>query len=477
MGRCHRMANETQVVSACDMRILQCEKKPITHVDGLSRPDSWNGKPMKNVSKFVLAFSLALTAAGCASIPRSNVPESSFASMDCSAIAGQLNEAQATQKQAARVKRGSWKVIVPIAIGVRFFNASHVESQAEKREARLLQEQRAKGCVNNSGAIDPAPSTGDAKMKHVSVVSFPSPHDWPIFVAQEKGFFDRNGIAVSLTPTSDSKFQLTGLIDGKFDIAMTGIDNVVAYMEGQGEAPTQTTPDIFAFMGASNEGFLRLVTVPEVKRYADLKGKQLSVDALTTGYAFVLRKVLEEGGVEYSDVEFVSVGGLRQRFDGLMEKKQAGTLLISPMHAAAQARDFNILANAEDVLGHYQASVGAARREWAEDNEAALAGYIRSYMDAIVWLRDPANEAEASAILSKKMPGMNSAMVAQAYDVLLKSDDGLDPRAQLDIEGIETVLALRSEYGEPRKTLTNAGKYYDLQYHARAAALGKRTKI
>ncbi|UVH60607.1 ABC transporter substrate-binding protein [Variovorax paradoxus] len=309
-------------------------------------------------------------------------------------------------------------------------------------------------------------------MTPISVISFPSPHDWPLWVAQELGFFDRNQIAVSLTQTADSKFQLAGLIDGKFDVAMTGIDNVVAYMEGQGEAPTQASPDIFAFMGASNKAFLRLVTVPEVTRVADLKGKQVSVDALTTGYAFVLRKLLEEGGLAPSDVEFVSVGGLRQRYQALMEKKQAGTLLISPMHVAAQKSGFNILANAEDVLGPYQASVGAARRDWARHNRAALVGYIRAYMDAIAWLRNPANEARAIAMLGKNMPGMTEPMAAQAYEVLLNPENGLDPRAPIDIEGIATVLALRSEYAEPRKSLSEAGKYYDLQYHTDAISLG-----
>ena len=429
---------------------------------------------MSIASKLLLSVSLALAITGCASIPRSDMPESRFSSLDCSAIAGQLDQARATREHAAQAKRGSWKVIVPIAIGVRYFNASNVEDEAMKREAQLLQEQQAKGCAKTSSAAKSTSSINPKKVTPISVVSFSSPHDWPIWVAQEQGYFDRNGIAVSLTPTADSKFQLAGLIDGKFDIAMTGIDNVVAYMEGQGEAPTQAPPDIFAFMGASNPGFLRLVTQPEVKSIADLKGKRVSVDAMTTGYAFVLRKVLEEGGLKPSDVEFVSVGGLQQRYQALMEKKQAGTLLISPMHVAAQQRGFNVLANAEDVLGHYQASVGAARRDWAMHNEAALVGYIRAYMDAIAWLRSPTNKAQALAILSKNMPSITEPMAAQAYEVLLNSENGLDPRAQLDIKGIETVLVLRNEYSEPRKYLTEAGKYYDLQYYGEAISVEKQ---
>jgi hypothetical protein len=120
-------------------------------------------------------------------------------------------------------------------------------------------------------------------------------------VAQERGFFARHGVAVNLTPTPNSVLQLTNLIGGRFDMAMTAMDNVVAYMEGQGEAAIQCTPDLVVVMGGDN-GFLRLVTVPEVASFGDLRGNELSVDALTTGYAFVLRKLLELGGVREEEV-------------------------------------------------------------------------------------------------------------------------------------------------------------------------------
>jgi NMT1/THI5 like protein len=54
--------------------------------------------------------------------------------------------------------------------------------------------------------------------------------NWPIWIAQDKGYFARGGIEVALTPIPNSVFQLTNLIDGKFDIAMAAIDNVIAYM-------------------------------------------------------------------------------------------------------------------------------------------------------------------------------------------------------------------------------------------------------
>src|ERR1700716_467001 len=89
-------------------------------------------------------------------------------------------------------------------------------------------------------------------LQPLSVIVFPGGFNWPIWAAQEQGYFAKSGVEVKLTNTPNSVFQLTNLIDGKFDIAMTAIDNVIAYMEGQGEAPVATTPDLFAFMGGDN---------------------------------------------------------------------------------------------------------------------------------------------------------------------------------------------------------------------------------
>src|SRR5947207_471479 len=150
------------------------------------------------------------------------------------------------------------------------------------------------------GLLHASPQARAQTLQPVSVIVFPGGFNWPIWIAQEKGYFAKGGIEVKLTNTPNSVFQLTNLIDGKFDIAITAIDNVIAYMEGQGEAPTATPPDLIAFMGGDN-GFLSLVTVPDVKTYADLKGRTVTVDALTTGYAFVLFDMLKRNGLSQGD--------------------------------------------------------------------------------------------------------------------------------------------------------------------------------
>ncbi len=312
-----------------------------------------------------------------------------------------------------------------------------------------------------------SPPRSAQALEPLEVIVFPGGFNWPIWAAQEKGFFAREGLEVKLTPTPSSVFQLTNLIAGKFDIGITAIDNVIAYQEGQGEAPISGTPDLFAFMGVDN-GFLRLVVQPEIQSYADLKGKELSVDALTTGYAFVLRKLLERGGLKESEYTLVRAGGVLQRWEALKEKKHAGTLLLTPFEIIAESMGFRRLANAVDVLGSYQGGAGAARRSWARTHTDQLVGFIRAYVGGLTWLYDRANKAEALPILQKNVRGMSPELAEKSYTVLLAPTGGFHPTAALDAEGIRTVLKLRSEYGQPQKELTDPTRYFDVSYYERA---------
>lgn len=312
-------------------------------------------------------------------------------------------------------------------------------------------------------AIFPAAVAAQDKLE---VIVFPGGFNWPIWAAQEKGFFAREGIEVRLTPTPSSMYQLKNLIESKFDIGMTAIDNVVAYQEGQGEAEITVTPDLFAFMGGDRGG-LRLMVQPDIHGYADLKGKELSVDALTTGYAFVLRKVLERGGLKDGDFSLVRAGGTLQRWEALKEGKHAGTLLTTPFDLLAEAAGYRRLANAADVIGPYQGLVGATRRSWAAANSAKLVGFVRGFRSGLDWLFDTANKPEAVAMLQKNVRGMTADLGARTYAVLL-GPGGFTRTAAIDLEGVRTVLALRSQYGRPQKALTDPARYVDLTYHERA---------
>ena len=266
-----------------------------------------------------------------------------------------------------------------------------------------------------------------------------------------------------LTPTPNSVFQLTNLIDGKFDIAMTAIDNVIAYMEGQGEARTETKPDLIVFMGGDN-GFLSLVSVPEIKNTADLKGRIVSVDALTTGYAFVLLDLLKRCGLSQADYRVEKAGGVLERWEALKQKKHDATMLITPFDIFARMAGLNVLLYAIDVYEHYQGLIGAARREWAARNPKLVEAYIRGYIAGVDFLREPRNKDYACAVLRKHLPQMPEQVAVQSHAVMT-GPAGFTPKAELDLDGVRRVLALRSEHGEPKKSMTDPTKYYVPDYY------------
>jgi ABC-type nitrate/sulfonate/bicarbonate transport system substrate-binding protein len=239
------------------------------------------------------------------------------------------------------------------------------------------------------------------------VIVFPGGFNLPMWAAERQGFFEEQGVRVVLTPTPSSTFQMQGLAEGRFDIAMTAFDNVVAYQEGQGEAEIPPNPDLFAFMG-SDQGFLSVIGGKGVKTFADLKGGKLSVDAMTTGYAFVLRELLERNGV--SDVSFDRAGGALSRFQELLKGTHAGTVLV---------------------------------------------GFVRAYRAGVEFLY--ANHDIAEQLLVANVSTMTPALAKQTLAVLLDERSGFFRDVRLDPEGMKTVLALRSKFGGVK--LTDPDKY------------------
>jgi TRAP-type uncharacterized transport system substrate-binding protein len=69
-----------------------------------------------------------------------------------------------------------------------------------------------------------------------------------------------------------------------------------------------------------------------LKSIADLKGKPVSVDALTTGYAFVLLDFLKPAGLNQADYKIEKAGGVLARWEALKDRKYDVTMLITPFN-------------------------------------------------------------------------------------------------------------------------------------------------
>lgn len=324
----------------------------------------------------------------------------------------------------------------------------------------------AMGCVCIAAhAQSPAPTP-------LRVIAFEGGWNLPMWAAQRQGFFEAPGVMVQLSYTPSSGYLVNALLDGKVDMAFAVIDNVIAYQEGQGEAKIPDNPDLFTFMGGDG-GFVSIVAAAGATNIGDLKGKTLSVDAMTTGFAFVLRELIARANLAETDVNFVRAGGTANRYRDLLAGKHDATLLRTPFELLAVNRGFRQVASAES-LGAYQGTVGIARRNWARDHEAAVVGFLRAYKAATEWLYERGNRDIVEALLVANIRDMTPALARQSYDLLLAEKGGLARDLAPDVAGIRTVLQLRSKFGMPPKKLDDPMKYVDLRYSEKA--FGNRSR-
>jgi ABC-type nitrate/sulfonate/bicarbonate transport system substrate-binding protein len=298
----------------------------------------------------------------------------------------------------------------------------------------------------------------------LKIIVFPNTTVLPLYVGETMGFFAKQGLAIERTITPTSTFQITKLAAGEFDIAIGAFDNIVAYQEGQG-AEILKNPDLFAFMGVARMN-LQLVVQPGIQSYADLKGKTLAVDAVSSGFVSVLRRMLELGGLGLEDYELVPVG--TRRWETMKAGDHAGALMTDNFMSGDLSTGLRILDNSIDALPPYQSAVGSACRGWAAAHKDELIRFIRAYVACLDWIFDPAHHDEAARILADNRDGMSAQAAAKSVAQLVSGREGLTPKAVLDMVAVQTVIDLRNRFGEPRKELAGPAPYVDLSYYQAA---------
>jgi ABC-type nitrate/sulfonate/bicarbonate transport system substrate-binding protein len=303
--------------------------------------------------------------------------------------------------------------------------------------------------------------------KEITLNSFKSSSLWPIWVAQKQGLFAKQGLTIKNMYTANSVAQMVGLIKGDFEIVTTALDNVIAYAEGEGAPQAPKDADLIAFLGGTN-GALSLVGRPDIMSVKELKDRDLAVDAIATGFSFVLREILARNGLGLDDYRLIPFGNTGARWQALRENKAAAGLLTPPITQAAIAQGYSTLANAADVLGGYQGTVAAIRRDWAKANADVVIAFIRGYRAGLDWLEAPANKQAAIDILRAEITETTPAAATENYQLMVANPKGFDPGGRIDRAGAKEVFDLRRRYGPPGKAAVDVGRFFDESYFERA---------
>ena len=297
----------------------------------------------------------------------------------------------------------------------------------------------------------------------LKVTAFAGASNLPIWAGLEKGLFAEQNVAPTLEITPGSIQLAKDLFGGKVDLALTAFDNTVAYAEGVGEADLEGPADFVTLFGI-DDGMLSLMVEPTIGSFAELKGKTLSVDAMTTGFAFVTLEMLARNSIAQKDVNFVKVGGGAQRLEALLKKEQNGTLLNSPLDLVAESKGYKRLLRARDILPAYQGISATTSRRTLATKRAQIAAFTRGFQKSVAWVA--ANREDAIRILTEKMRGMDRTGAEKAYDKLLHPVEGMFRDLRVDPVGVKTVLDLRSRHSG--KAVSDASKYIDAGFLAEA---------
>ena len=297
------------------------------------------------------------------------------------------------------------------------------------------------------------------------LIQFRAGYNLPVHVAVEMGHFARYGLQVDVTYTPGSQPLIEGLKAGQFEIGYAAADELVAEIE-RPRSQGVDEPDLFLFLGLYS-GLMSLVGAPHTRDIHALRGQSLAVDAPTSGFVFVLHKMLQARGFAPAEYHVVAVGGWERRLHALLAGHCAATLLTPPYVGDALEAGCHLLARADEMMPVYQATCGIARWRWARENADLLVQYIRAYVEATKWCFEPPHRHACLGLLMRHH-GITRSAAAQTLAALVDGKNGLAPNAELNLPGITVVLALRAEMGYLSHPVPSPEKYVDLSYYRRA---------
>lgn len=217
---------------------------------------------------------------------------------------------------------------------------------------------------------------------------------WPLYVAEEKGFFAENGIDYHEIVTKKPSQAVSALIANQAQFANSGVSDTVASID------KGSSLKIVASKGAAAP--YSIVASPDIEQWSDLVGKDVIGDETHGISTYYLEKVAEASGLSEDDMRFTFAGSTADRYAALVGGAVDATIVGPPTLFSALDEGFTDLGPVNDVLGPTPFNVVAVNEPWLEENRDAAVGFMRAYLEAHEWLNDPANRDEAEEILVER---------------------------------------------------------------------------
>lgn len=296
-----------------------------------------------------------------------------------------------------------------------------------------------------------------SSIKSVSSIQF--------VIGQRKGLFEREGIRLNLMPIQGgADNMMVALNDGKVDITRTATPYLIqSVLKGS---------DGVAIAGETATPIYSLIVKPEIKSFAELKGKTVGLSLAVDTISISTRKLMAMNGVTESDFKVKELVGTPARSECLRKGECDAVPLGQPEDLLLMGQGYRRLGVSTDAMPHFQFIVSAVRKPWAEKNKDALVRYVRALAATFRFMRDPANRDEVVKMVIDTT-GSSEAIARQTLSLYFDPERGVVPKqAEIDMKGFNQVLQVMAEAGELNPPLPAAERFVDLQY-LRSAGLMK----
>jgi ABC-type nitrate/sulfonate/bicarbonate transport system substrate-binding protein len=252
----------------------------------------------------------------------------------------------------------------------------------------------------------------------------------PLWVASGMGFLKQQGLDAEVTAIRGTAPTMQALVSDSIYVALAANDGAIGLVE--------KGMDVAMIAGGSKTTHM-IMGAKKYKTYEDLRGATMGSSTLTSGTAFLLKRVLKTRGLEYpKDYTLVNVGGSGPAFTALSAGRIDAAILAVPISFRAQEMGLNLIGKVTDVFPNYLLSSFSVRREWAVEHRQDVVRFLKAVLQARRWLEE--NRKAGAEFLAKELE-MKPKLAEQGLDYYL-THRAWEPDLNIDLEGLKTVVEI-----------------------------------